>query len=66
VSPDGLTLASGGHDSAIRLWDPVTGQERGVLRGQGAAVKALAFAADGKVLASLDAAIKLWDGSRGR
>jgi hypothetical protein len=29
-------------------------------------VWALAFAANGKVLASLDVAIKLWDGSWGR
>jgi hypothetical protein len=40
----------------------VAGQERGVLRGQDGPVRALAFAADGKVLAELDVAIKLWHG----
>ena len=32
-TPDGETLASAGQDRTFKLWDPVTGQERGTLRG---------------------------------
>jgi WD40 repeat protein/tRNA A-37 threonylcarbamoyl transferase component Bud32 len=62
-SPDGKTLATTGKDNLIRLWDPETGQEKGVLKGHRAWPLCLAYSADGKLLASGDAGgqIKLWD-----
>ena len=63
-SPDGRTIASGGHDKEIRLWDRGTGKEIGRLRGhQGIAVLSLAYSPDGKTLAAgnWDDVIRIWD-----
>jgi hypothetical protein len=51
-SPDSKTLASGGWDSTVRLWEVLTGGERCQFRGHLSAVRALAFSPDGKRLAS--------------
>ncbi|MCI0461315.1 MAG: hypothetical protein L0Z62_30575 [Gemmataceae bacterium] len=50
-----------------RLWDVTAGKELAVLRGHSGAVRCLAFAPDGKTLAtgSTDRTVKLWDTSRG-
>jgi RNA polymerase sigma factor (sigma-70 family) len=50
-SPDGKTLATGGHDRYVRLWDPETGRERRALRHLGW-VRSLVWAPDGKTLFS--------------
>ncbi|MFM7810116.1 MAG: WD40 repeat domain-containing protein, partial [Planctomycetota bacterium] len=53
ISPDGKTLASASErDEAIRLWDPATGKESGVLRmPETSVIHAVAFSPDGTVLA---------------
>src|SRR5262249_15229846 len=51
-SPDSQTVASGGWDGTVGLWNATNGQERGFLAGHKSEVTALAFAPDGRILAS--------------
>src|SRR5262249_35372710 len=62
------TLASGGADRCVRLWDPATGKEKAVLRGHAGTVLSLAFSPDGKVLASgsADRTARLWEAATGK
>src|SRR5207302_1720879 len=62
-SPDGGPLAGGGGDKAVRLWDATTGQLRRSLEGHRDWVCTLAFAPDGRSLASGDCD---WAYHRGR
>ena len=66
-SPDGTTLASGGSEGAIKLWDAAaTRYPIATLPGHTRRVKSVAFSPDGRILASgsLDNAIRLWDVSK--
>jgi WD40 repeat protein len=63
LSPNGRLLAHSRPGGTIQLWDVATGKELGQLQGHQADVTALAFAADGKTLASGsgDTTILIWD-----
>src|SRR5262249_59197264 len=51
-APDSQTLATGGADGTVRLWDVASGTERTVLKGHSDAVWALALSPDGGTVAS--------------
>jgi WD40 repeat protein len=51
-SPDGKTLASGGEEGQVILWDRGGGQELMSLDDHGGGIYAVAFSPDGKVLAA--------------
>ena len=51
-APDGATLASGGRDGSVRIWDASTGQQQHELTGHTGEVWSVAYALDGATLAS--------------
>lgn len=61
-SPDGKTLAVGGADNTLRLWEVTTGRLRLSLEGHTETVHAVAFSPDGRHLASgsSDGTVRLW------
>jgi WD40 repeat protein len=66
-SPDGRVLARA-DSSRVRLWDVAAGEELGKFEGHQNDVVTLAFAPDGRTLAtgSLDATVLVWDVSTPR
>lgn len=62
LAPDGQTLATGGRDKMVRLWDATTGKEVQAFKHEGT-LRAVAFSPDGKLLASgdLQLNIHVWD-----
>ncbi|RKU29507.1 hypothetical protein C6497_06250 [Candidatus Poribacteria bacterium] len=64
-SPDGKTLATGGRDKIIQLWNVPDGNLLFTLTGHEYRVDTLAFASDGKTLASGSEKLYLWDVKKG-
>src|SRR5262245_16773957 len=66
--PNGKTLASGGNDGMVRLWDTATGRPLARLPVPGTGVRAVAFAPDGKAVAAADndGTVLLWDTATGK
>jgi hypothetical protein len=62
-SPDGKLLALGGTDGVVHVCDAITGKDRSALKGHQAGVVSLAFAANGKYLAtgSSDTTALVWE-----
>ncbi len=63
ISPDGKTIATGGCDLTVKVWDVATCRERMTITGFRGWVNDLAFSPDGKTLGvlELDGSVKLWD-----
>jgi serine/threonine protein kinase/WD40 repeat protein len=51
-APDGKTLATGGDDRAVRLWEPLTGKEKAGDFRHTQSVRSLAWSPDGTLLAA--------------
>jgi RNA polymerase sigma factor (sigma-70 family) len=68
-APDGKTVATGGWDHTVGLWEVATGRKlRTILAGGDAIVDAIAFSPDGRLLATghHNAPISLWDPATGK
>ena len=65
-SPDSRTLATGGNDTTIKLWNLASLQQTATLRGHSGPVDGLAFSQDGTLLvsASGDGTARLWRAPR--
>jgi len=65
-SPDGKTIASGGFDGILTLWDAKTGKELRKIKGPFVNILDLEFSPDGKRLACGSANSAVWDVDSGK
>ncbi|MCB0131384.1 MAG: hypothetical protein KDD78_11060, partial [Caldilineaceae bacterium] len=66
ISPDGRTIAAGGHDKHVYLWDGASRQLIKTLHGHTDNIECIAFHPQGQLLASgaVDGTVRLWDLSK--
>jgi len=64
-SPTGGTLATGSADKTVRLWDLSTRETTAILKGHRTYTHAVAFSADGRLLASAGGDLYLRDPANG-
>lgn len=66
-SPDGRTLATGGWNGEVKVWDPATGVLLQTLKGHSRRVYCITYAADGQTLysAAADRSVRAWDVAKG-
>jgi tetratricopeptide (TPR) repeat protein len=66
-APDGATLAGGGADGTVRIWDARTGQQLQQLTGPAGGTPSVAYAPDGAALASTGRdGVRIWDPRTGQ
>ena len=68
VSPDNKTIATGGSDQTVRLWNADTLAPKLSLQGHAGPIFSLSFSQDGKRLASSgwDKTVRIWDAASGQ
>ena len=59
-SPDGATLATGGQDGSLALWEVATGRRLFTLAALPAPVTGIAFSPDGRYLATSGDAVRVF------
>jgi WD40 repeat protein/RNase P subunit RPR2 len=67
-SPDGKWVASGAHDSVVKIWDLNEGKCRATLKGHTKTIRSVAITTDGgRILSgSEDHSVRVWDPVDGR